>query len=73
VRRRHGLLDGTEEVRAESIEIDLVAQLIGKGVDRTCSVEARAVKSAVDDVLHTPTDRLEQREAGERSRGDGEL
>ena len=68
--RAQGVLDRAGQVARDGVEVDLGPQPFGKRGRRELAVVAGAVEAAVDGALHTPANRLEEREGGERGRRD---
>src|SRR5438477_10090104 len=66
VRRLHRIAHGVHEIRADRVEIDLLAEACAEVVEGTRGVIARSVEAAVDGPLHAAPKRLEQRDARER-------
>ncbi len=62
-----------EQVAPQRVEIDLVAQPGGEGVDGALGVVAGAGEAAIDRILDPPAQRTEQRNDRERRPGDGEV
>src|SRR5258708_29966380 len=73
VRGLHRVADRADELGADGIEVDLVAQLDAERVERARGVVARAIEAAVDRVLDATAQPLEQGETPKRGRRDREL
>jgi hypothetical protein len=65
VRWGHGLAHSANQIRAQRVQVDLVAQLVGERFERSRGVVARAIEMPVDRTLYSSANWLEEREAGE--------
>ena len=66
----HGSVDCGEELAADGVEVDRVAQPQRERGDDRLGVVAGAVEAPVDETLHAQSQRVEQRGGGQRRGGD---
>ena len=70
MRRLDGAVDGVEQVGADHIDLDGVAQSRRERRDGRLGVVAGAVEAAIDDALDADAQRVEERGGDERGGGD---
>src|SRR5207247_7701217 len=73
VRGLHRVADRAEQLGAQRLEVDLVAQAERERVERARRVVAGAVEATVDGTLDVRADRREDRDRAERRERDREL